>query len=140
VATTAAGPELESVLYLGGSLDSIASFNQVRTAYQGSVAPRRLVGIASAGHLNFSDLCDTKNAAGQDLLTIAQQDGICGANLAGFLFDCDPSHVAGPVGWTIIDYTSSAVLESTLQCQPAPDLKVHETADPGVSEYAEQLE
>jgi len=136
---TAAGPQLQSTLYMGGSLDSIASFNQVQTAYQGSVAPRRLVGVLNAGHLNFSDLCDTKNAAGQDLLTIAKQDNVCGANLAGFLFDCDPSHVAGPVGWKIINYASSAVLEPTLQCQQQSDLEAHETADPGVSKYDEQL-
>ncbi|HET9988697.1 MAG TPA: hypothetical protein VFQ65_09255, partial [Kofleriaceae bacterium] len=140
VGVTAAGPDLQSTLYMGGSLDSIASFNQVQTAYQGSVAPRRLVGILNAGHLNFSDLCDTKNAMGQDLLTIAKQDGICGASLAGFLFDCDPSHVAGPVGWQIINYTSSAVLEPALQCQQGTDLKAHETADPGVSKYDEQLQ
>ena len=139
VGTTAASSTLRSTLYMGGSLDSIASFNQVKTAYQGSAKPHRLVDVKDAGHLNFSDLCDTVNTAGQDLLTIAKQDGICGANLAGFLFDCDPSHVAGPIGWSIINYASSAVLEETLQCQPATDLATHEMADPGVSEYDEEL-
>ncbi len=139
VGSTAASTTLRSTLYMGGSLDQIASFSQVKTAYQGSAKPHRLVGVKDAGHLNFSDLCDTKNAAGQDLLTIAKADGICGANLAGFLFDCDPSHLAGPAGWAVIDYASSAVLESTLQCQPATDLRAHETADPDVSEYDEEL-
>ncbi|MEP6861915.1 MAG: hypothetical protein ABJE66_14910 [Deltaproteobacteria bacterium] len=139
VGSTAASTTLRSSLYMGGSLDSIASFNQVKTAYQGSAKPHRLVGVKNAGHLNFSDLCDTKNAAGQDLLTIANNDGVCGANLAGFLFDCDPSHVVGPIGWSVIDYASSAVLEEILQCQPATDLKAHETADPAVSEYDEEL-
>jgi len=139
VGSTAASSTLKSSLYMGGSLDSIASFNQVKTAYQGSAKPHRLVGVKNAGHLNFSDLCDTKNAAGQDLLTIAKNDGVCGANLAGFLFDCDPTHVAGPIGWSVINYASSAVLEQVLQCQPATDLKAHDTADPAVSEYDEEL-
>jgi len=139
IGSTAASSTLRSSLYMGGSLDSIASFGQVKTAYQGSAKPHRLVGVKDAGHLNFSDLCDTKNAAGQDLLTIAKADGICGASLAGFLFDCDPSHVAGPIGWSVIDYASSAVLEQTLQCQAPTDLAAHETADPSVSEYDEEL-
>jgi predicted dienelactone hydrolase len=139
VGSTAASSTLRSTLYMGGSLDSIASFNQVKTAYQGSAKPHRLVDVKDAGHLNFSDLCDTKNAAGQDLLTIANQDGICGANLAGFLFDCDPSHVAGSIGWSVINYASSAVLEQTLQCQPATDLAAHEMADPAIAEYDEEL-
>lgn len=134
-ASTAASTTLLSTLYMGGSVDSIASFGQVKTAYQGSAKPHRLVGVKNAGHLNFSDLCDTKNAAGQDLLTIAKNDGVCGASLAGFLFDCDPSHLDGPTGWSVINYASSAVLEQTLQCQPAIDLRAHETADPNVSEY-----
>ncbi|MEO6772414.1 MAG: hypothetical protein ABI467_05255 [Kofleriaceae bacterium] len=139
VGSTAASSTLESTLYMGGSLDSIASFGQVKTAYQGSAKPHRLVGVKDAGHLNFSDLCDTKNAAGQDLLTIANNDGVCGANLAGFLFDCDPSHVAGPIGWSVINYATSAVLERVLQCQPPTDLAAHEAADPHVSEYDEDL-
>ncbi len=139
VGTTATSSTLRSTLYMGGSLDSIASFGQVKTAYQGSAKPHRLVGVKDAGHLNFSDLCDTKNASGEDLLAIAKKDGVCGASLAGFLFDCDPSHVAGPIGWSVIDYASSAVLEEVLQCQPAADLKSHEQADPAVSEYDEEL-
>lgn len=136
---TASSTTLRSSLYMGGSVDSIVSFGQVKTAYQGSAKPHRLVGVKNAGHLNFSDLCDTKNAAGQDLLAIAKADGVCGANLAGFLFDCDPSHLAGPTGWSVINYATSAVLEQTLQCQPATDLHAHETADPNVSEYDEEL-
>ena len=139
VGATASSTTLRSTIYIAGSLDSIAKFGQVKTAYQGSAKPHRFLELKDAGHLNFSDLCDTKNAAGQDLLTVAKQDNICSASLAGFLFDCDPSHVAGPTGWTIIDYASSAILEETLQCQPAADLKAHEAADPGVAEYDEEL-
>lgn len=139
VGTANASANLRSTLYMAGSLDSIATFNQVKTAYQGSAKPHRLVEIKDGGHLSFSDLCDTKNTAGADLLTIAQNDGVCGANLAGFLFDCDPSHVAGPKGWSIINYASSAVLEESLQCQSISGLASHEMADPGVAEYDEEL-
>ena len=139
VGSTAMSSTLRSGLYFGGLADSIASWNQVKTAYTGAAKPRRLVGLKNAGHLTFSDLCDTKNAAGQDLLTIANQDGVCGANLAGALFDCDPSHLAGPTGWQIVNYATSAVLEQQLQCQGATDLASHERADPNVAEYDEAL-
>ncbi len=137
--TTPAVATLKSGLYFGGLSDGIASWNTVKNAYDNSPKPRRLVGLKNAGHLNFSDLCDIKNAAGQDILTVAKNHGICGANLAGFLFDCDPSHLDGPTGWSIVNYASSAVLESTLQCKPMPDLKAHEMGDSNVGEYDEAL-
>jgi hypothetical protein len=128
-----------SSLYLGGLTDSVVSWGQVKTAYEGAAKPRRLVGIQNGGHLAFSDLCHTKNASGKDLLQVANDKGICGAQLAGFLFDCDPSQIDGPTGWNIINYASSAVLEETLQCQPASTLSAIKTKYPQASEYNEAL-
>ena len=134
-----ASPTLESVLYLGGLADGIASWNQVMTAWSGAATPRRLVGIAAGGHLTFSDLCETRNAAGKDLLQIAQANQVCGAQLAGFLFDCDPTHIEGRKGWDIINYASSSVLEPVLQCQPPRDLNDIKSFYPDVAEYREAL-
>ncbi len=137
--SAAASPSLESVLYLGGLADGIASWNQVMTAWSGAPMPRRLVGIAAGGHLTFSDLCEAKNAQGQDLLEIAKAHQVCGAQFAGFLFDCDPTHIEGQKGWDIINYASSSVLEATLQCRGGGALNDIKSTFPDVAEYKEAL-
>jgi hypothetical protein len=128
-----------SSLYLGGLADSVVSWGQVRTAYEGAARPRRLVGITGGGHLAFSDLCHTKNPSDQDLLQVASQYQVCGAQLAGFLFDCDPSHIDGPAGWAIVNYASAAVLESTLHCREGVSLSALEASYPNVAEVREEL-
>lgn len=137
--STAASSALSATLYMGGLSDTVVSWGQVKTAYDGAAKPRQLVGIDKGGHLTFSDLCQTKNAAGQDLLEIAKAHQVCGAQLAGFLFDCDPAHIDGPTGWTIVNYATSAVLEQTLQCQSARSLASIKSTYPAVTEYAEDL-
>jgi hypothetical protein len=137
--SAATSPSVESVLYIGGLSDGIASWNQVMTAWSGAAKPRRLVGITAGGHLTFSDLCETKNAEGNDLLQIAQARQVCGAQFAGFLFDCDPAHIEGRKGWDIINYATSSVLESVLQCQSRTDLKDIKSVYPDVAEYREEL-
>lgn len=131
---------LASTLFLGGESDMIVSYGSVKGAWTGSPSPRRLVEIANAGHLVFSDLCQIKNAAGMDILHVAQQDNVCGANLAGFLFDCKTTYIDGPTGWDITDYASSTVLESTLQCaQGLPDLANIQQVFPDVKAYLQAL-
>ena len=127
-----------SSLYLGGTMDQIVSWGQTMTAYGGAVAPKRLVGITNGGHLTFSDLCTTKNAAGMDLLAVAKQDNVCGAQLAGFLFDCDPAHIDGPTGWAIINDATSAVLENVLQCNAHASLAGLMQRHPEVATVQEQ--
>ena len=137
---TAASRSLASTLYMGGMSDNIASWNHVKQAWAGSPAPRRLVEIGNAGHLAFSDLCQARNAAGQDLLQIAQAHQVCGAQLAGFLFDCNPDYIDGPSGWEVVDYASSAVLEPVLQCAHGlPDLSQIQSVLPAVVDYEEAL-
>ncbi|MCE9578706.1 MAG: hypothetical protein K8W52_36615 [Deltaproteobacteria bacterium] len=137
---TATSSTLKQTLYMGGASDMIAKWSNVMSAWNGSPKPRRLVQIANAGHLAFSDLCQTKNAAGKNLLEIATANNVCGAQLAGFLFDCNASFVDGPTGWDVINYASSSVLESTLQCNPSsPDLANIKTVLPAVSDYLEAL-
>ncbi len=126
-------------LYLGGTTDGVVSWGQVKTAYEGAAKPRRLVGIENGGHLTFSDLCQTKNAAGQDLLEVANDHMVCGASLAGFLFDCDPSYIDGETGWAIVNYASSAVLEDTLQCHAPAALSSIKDTYPEVAEVREEL-
>jgi alpha-beta hydrolase superfamily lysophospholipase len=135
----AAAPTLESVLYLGGLADEIARWGQVMTAWSSAAKPRRLVGITGGGHLTFSDLCEAKNAEGQDLLQIATEHGVCAAQFAGMLFDCNPAHIEGRKGWDIINYATSSVLEGTLQCHAGSDPKDIRSVYPEVAEYQAEL-
>ncbi len=119
VAKPAAG--LERVLFLGGKSDTVVSYGQVSTAWMGSAMPRDLVGITGAGHLVFSDLCETRNSSGKNLLEVARQYNLCGAALAGMLFDCDPAYIPGQRGWDITNHATSATFEPTLQCTSTTD-------------------
>jgi dienelactone hydrolase len=137
---TTTSSSLKQTLYMAGASDNIASWNHVKMAWDGSPKPRRLVEIGNAGHLVFSDLCQTKNAAGKNLLEIATANNVCGAQFAGFLFDCNASFVDGPTGWDVVNYASSSVLESVLQCsKTSPDLSGIKAALPAVSDYLEAL-
>jgi alpha-beta hydrolase superfamily lysophospholipase len=138
--SAAASPTLEQVLFLSGRADMVVKWDSVNTAYQSSASPKRLVGLAGARHLAFSDLCDTRNAQGQNLLDIATEHDICGAQFAGQLFDCDPTQLDGPTGWSIINDATSFVLESTLQCRGGlPDPGELRDRHPDVDFYEESL-
>ena len=130
-AAAKSGSSLEHALFMGGKSDQVVSYGQVSTAWTGSAMPRDLIGITGAGHLVFSDLCDSKNPSGKDLLGVATQYNLCGASLAGMLFDCDPSYIPGPRGWEITNYATSAVLEPALHCTATTD------GLDGMTKYAE---
>ncbi|MDX2088622.1 MAG: hypothetical protein SFX73_12275 [Kofleriaceae bacterium] len=130
---------LASTLFLAGSADTVVSPNQAEIGWSNSPVPRRFVRLADAGHLAFSDLCATVNAEGQDLLDIAVEHGVCGAQLAGALFDCDPAYLDAQTGWNIINHAATGVLEPTLQCQPQSDLTTLTATYPAVDRYLEQL-
>ncbi|MBA3502546.1 MAG: alpha/beta fold hydrolase [Myxococcota bacterium] len=138
-ASAPAMPGLERVLFVGGKSDTVVSFGQVSTAWSGSATPSHLVGITQAGHLVFSDLCETKNPAGNNLLAVATQYGLCGASLAGMLFDCDPTYLAAQRGWDITNYATSAVFEPALQCTTTTrSIASIETAYPEVDPFMEK--
>ena len=113
------GAALLSTLVLGGTADSVVQYAGQMNGYASSPSPKRFVGIAEAGHLTFSEICSLHNEAGDDLLTIATDAGVCGAQLAGFLFQCSPDLIPDPDGWALIDYATAAVFEETLHCTDA---------------------
>lgn len=116
---TMPGDALVSTLVMGGTADSVVAWSQTMGGYAASPAPKRLVGIAEAGHLTFSEICSLANTAGEDLLEIAAANGVCGAQFAGVLFQCGPELIADATGWEIIDAATSAALEETLHCSSA---------------------
>lgn len=115
-AAVTGGTDLEAALFVSGMSDAIARFDGVVTAYDQSASPKWLVGIAGAGHLVVTDLCELRNDAGEDMMVVAQRYDICGAGLAGGLFDCDPAYVDPAIGGAITRYATAAVLERALQC------------------------
>ncbi|MBZ5708534.1 hypothetical protein [Nannocystis pusilla] len=135
-----AGAALESTLILGALSDQVVAYSEQQSGFENSPAPKRLVGIAEAGHLAFSSLCSLKNAQGQDFLAIAEANDVCGAQFAGLLFDCSPDYTPDATSWEIAQFASSAALESVLRCTDAADNFAELQAKfPAVAEYQEAL-
>ena len=127
-------------MFMGGSNDTVVELSRVTSAWSGSAAPRHLVGIAGAGHLVFSDLCETRNAAGKDLLQIAADYQLCGSQFAGLLFDCNPAYVGGQIGWDITNHATTAAFERALHCSTtAPPIGSVADAYDEVDPYMEML-
>lgn len=135
-----AGAALKSTLILGAQADQVVAYSNQQDGFASSPAPKRLVGIANAGHLAFSSLCSLKNANGEDFLTLAAKYEVCGAQFAGALFDCDPMYTPDPTGWKIVNFATAAVLESTLRCSDADkQLAELQARFPEVGEFQEAL-
>jgi dienelactone hydrolase len=130
-------PALEQVLFMSGARDGIITPAAVKGAWTSSATPRYLVELSNAGHLAFSDLCATKNAAGKNILEVGRQFELCGVNMAGALFDCAADQLPAADGWTVINHASTAVFERALQCRTdLPPLSALD-ALPDVASYEE---
>ncbi len=129
-----ASDDLRSTLFLAGAADSVVRAGATRNAYDGSPAPKRFVLLERAGHLAFSDICDLENDAGQNLLETAEAAEVCGASLAGFLFDCSDALLEGPIAHAIVDYTTTATLEEALLCRDDALFDALESTFPEVEE------
>lgn len=105
-----------SFLALAGTADRVVQASASEAAFDASGTPRRYVALENAGHLAFSDLCETRNDDGNNLLVIAQDEGVCGAELAGLLFDCDPAQQEAALSRAIVRAATSWVLEEALHC------------------------
>jgi len=108
---------LKTTLFLAGSSDGIVPLTDTVTAYESTSGNKRLVVLDNAGHLAFSDLCSTTNDAGEDILTIASNAGICGTELGAALFDCSPTLLDPLVGQGIVDHVTTLTLEEHLHCR-----------------------
>ena len=52
-----AGPATKSIIIMGGELDGIVNYRGQVSGYERAPVPKRLVGVAGAGHLWCTDLC-----------------------------------------------------------------------------------
>jgi hypothetical protein len=136
------GSFLESTLVMGGEDDGVAPFSGQQNGFSGSNPVKRLVGLANAGHLAFSDLCFIGRDAG-GLLTIAQNNGIQVNPLISSLArdGCEAGQLEAERGWQIINFATSAALEETLHCnaEMADTIGTIQSAYSEVSTYEEQL-
>ena len=108
---------LQASLFMGGMADSVVRFDRTEEAYLSSAGPRHLLGIADAGHLIFSDICQITNAADQNLIEIATEAGVCGTEFASFLFDCSASVLPAEQGQALVRAATTWVLEKELHCK-----------------------
>lgn len=112
--TVATSSSLKSVMIVAGLADKVLSYSMDQSAYSGSPAPKRLVGITGGGHLVVTDLCTDVNTQGKNAIQVAQQYSVCGVGLLAALFDCG---TVDPVAGTqAVNYATTAALEETLHC------------------------
>jgi len=112
----ASGSKVSSSLYvkswmeLNGMSDNTAPWSMAQTAYTNTtVSQKRLLGLPNAGHMAFTNLCDSVAKAaeyGFDMgaLSTVANDG------------CGSSYMDEHLAWEITNYASTAVFEETLQC------------------------
>jgi predicted dienelactone hydrolase len=130
-----------SFLALAGTADGVVRASSSLSAWEQSSTPRRLVTLEGAGHLAFSDLCETRNDDGENLLTIAQDERICGADAAGLLFDCSPELQDNALSRVIVRAATTWVFEEQLFCAPpAVSFVDAVAAAEGVAEVREQID
>jgi len=128
--------KLKTTMFMGGDADGVVAYSATQGAYDDSTGDRYLVGLANAGHLVFSDICELKNDQGKNILEVAEEAGVCATSFAGALFDCDPSYIDPVVAKEIVNFATSAVLEGHLMCSEAlGELDSLEQTYPQVAEY-----
>jgi len=117
------GSAIKSVLFMGGSNDSVVPYSSDTSAYSSAQASiKRVIGISMGDHLDVTDLCSQTNSMGKTAIQVADQYNVCGTGapstaltLLNTLAKCGtvmpPS--AGPA---IVNYATTAALEETLHC------------------------
>jgi predicted dienelactone hydrolase len=137
-----AGTSLVSTLIIGGNEDATVPYTRQQSGYESSPRRKRLVGLARAGHLAFSDLCAVGREHG-GLFRIAVTYGVTGASAFEALASdgCKPEQLPPEDGWRIINHATAAALEEVLQCAPAraSALEALGAGFPNVHEYRQDL-
>jgi predicted dienelactone hydrolase len=118
IATSSAGvsasASLKSVLIVSGMSDSVVAYSGDQAAYAASPAPKRLVGITGADHVDVTDLCWEKNPNGKRAIDVATEAGVCGAIFLSTLAKCGTTDPKITIG--IVNAVTTAALEETLHC------------------------
>jgi len=113
-----AAPNVTSVLGIAATRDEVASWDLIGPFYDSWTAPtRRVVAVKDAGHLLVTELCDFKNPAGNTILDVGVEYGICGTESIANLFDCADDHIPVTKQVEIVRYASTAAFEEVLYCR-----------------------
>jgi len=136
------GMAVKSTLIMGAHDDMIVPYTNQHDGYGTTAPSKRLVALNNAGHLAFSELCSLGADKG-GILKIAQDAGVNVPSLVIKLASdgCAATQLPPQRGWAIINHATSAVLEETLQCNPAMSAALPSLAtNADVAEFAEQLQ
>jgi hypothetical protein len=135
------GADLKGSLIMGALNDKVVAYSRQQNGFAQSPSPKRLVGIANAGHLAFSDLCALKNKDGEDMVAVAQKYKIANAGFATGLWDgCADGQLDPAQAKVIVNYAVAAGAEEVLQCVDRTDsFKSLKGRYKDVSEYREAL-
>ncbi len=117
---TTASPDLVSTLVLGAERDTVVVPKSQADGFASSPKSKRLVVLARAGHLAFSDICETGKENG-GLLTIAKDAGIFVPDLLLRLGTdgCGPDDLPPADAHKAVNALTTFVLENALSCGPA---------------------
>jgi len=136
------GPALQSSAIIGGVEDGIANYENQVAGYENAPIPKRLVGIARAGHMVCTDLCWIGKEHG-GIVEIGKQSGIYLAYLFAPLGEdgCDEDQVKDELAWEIMNYATAAAQEEILLCEPTMAIALRNINSTFVDifEYREQL-
>jgi len=130
----------ESSLVLGAENDGIASYSMQISGYDTTASPKRLVGLANAGHLAFTDICALLPEQG-GIIQVAENNGVFVPYLLKTLGrdGCGPTQLQAAEGWEIINYATTAAFEEKLKCNPesAGYLSAIQARFPAIKDYKE---
>ena len=141
------GQYVESSLVIGGMEDSIAAYTMQQEGYSVSPKPRRLVGLAGAGHMAFTSFCPIGEDAGGILYA---------AMAAGVEFDpaflsvieplasdgCEEGSLEPEIGWEVINRVTTAAFEEVLMCRSQSPWWIHQIPamyPDAVGEFQEEM-
>lgn len=107
-----------SSLILGGLDDKVVPFSRQEEGFAKSGGTSRLIGVGNAGHLAFADLCEVRNAQGQNLVELGKAFGLPGESMAGKLWDgCGPGQLSATRSMEIVRFAVTAEAEEQLLCK-----------------------
>lgn len=133
------GDVVESTLVLAGDADTVVDYPGTVSGYEGTTESKRLVGLAAAGHLAFSNLCELRNDDGQTIVDVGIEYEVCGVNFAGALFQCTDDLLTEAEAHPLVNAASAAAFEETLHCRDIGDAFAQLGQDPNVAELREEL-
>jgi pimeloyl-ACP methyl ester carboxylesterase len=130
-----------TTLVMGGTRDGFEPWRKQQRGFEGSGAPKRLVGVKDAGHMAFADHCAVAADAG-GWYGAARARGVSLPGFLGALAErgCRDGALAIARAHAVILAAVTATLEETLACDPSAaatfvGLRTH----PDVAEVREAL-